>query len=96
MPVFLKQMHICTQQACLCNYRPQTCLHKHKRLHSLGCSLVQQWTEREIQLRLQFRQIFHLTTDLSPGLGRLGLFGEIYDSKVSVHSPHAVDRWLEG
>lgn len=65
IPVFLKQVHICTQQSGLCNYHPQTCLHNHKMLHPPGCSLMQKWTEREIQLRLQFGQIFHLTTDLS-------------------------------
>lgn len=33
--------------------------------------------EREIQLRLRFGQIFHLTTDLSSGLRSLGVSGEI-------------------
>lgn len=104
--VFLRQMHICTQQACLCNYHPQTCLQNHKVLHSLGCSSVQWWTEREIQLRLQFRQIFRLTTDPSTGLRSLGLSGDTYDPKVSLYTPHGcghttdswrdVDRQLEG
>lgn len=77
IPAFPKQMHIFTQQACLCTHHPQLCLQKHKMLHSLG-------TEREIQLRLQLRQIFHLTTDLSPALRSLGLSGDIYDPKFSL------------